>query len=251
MQRIIARLDIKGQNVVKGLHLEGLRVVGDPSELALTYHEQGADEILYIDVVASLYGRANILEVVRRTISKGVFVPLTVGGGVRNIEDIKMILRAGADKVAINTGAIKDPKFIQESSRVFGAQCIVGSIQANKWEAYFDGGRERSYKDVISWAKELESLGVGELLITSIDKDGTRCGLDYALIKAVTAAVRIPVVASSGAGSTSHVTKSLEGCEVSGICIGAALHYKSLSIFELKRDLLNLNVAVGQLTNVP
>ncbi len=171
--RIIPRLDIKGPNVIKGIDLEGLRVVGNPTELARKYYEEGADEILYIDIVASLYGRENILEVIKKTVSLGVLFLSQLEGGIRSIKDIQQILRAGADKVIINTAAIKNPNFIKEASNICGSQCIVGSIEAKKtadsWEAYTENGREKTGIDAIKWAQKLVELGVGELIITSID----------------------------------------------------------------------------------
>ena len=176
--RIIPRLDVKGPNVVKGIHLEGLRIVGKPAELAKKYYDQGADEILYIDIVASLYERNNLSDVVKEAISLGVFVPMSVGGGVRSLEDIQKLLNAGADKVAINTAATRNPALITEAAKRFGSQCIVGSIEAkkcgdNRWEAYIDNGREKTGLDAVEWAKKLVALGAGELLITSVDQEGT------------------------------------------------------------------------------
>src|SRR3989344_5086511 len=185
--RIISRLDIKGPNVVKGLKLEGLRIVGKPAELTKKYYQQGADEILYIDIVASLYERNNLSKVVKEAISLGVFVPMTVGGGVRSLEDIQKLLNAGADKVAINTAATRRPELITEAARRFGSQCIVGSIEAKKigpqkWEAYVDNGREKTGLDAVAWAVKLVELGAGELLITSVDRDGCESGYDLELM---------------------------------------------------------------------
>jgi len=173
--RIIPRLDIKGPNLVKGIHLEGLRVLGKPEDFAFQYYLDGADELLYMDVVASLYGRNNLLEIVRATAEK-IFIPLTVGGGIRSIEDIRNLLRAGADKVAINTAAINNPDLIKEAAKTFGSQCIVVSIEAKKkeggaYEAYTDNGREMTGVEVLSWAKRAVDLGAGEILVTSIDID--------------------------------------------------------------------------------
>ena len=178
--RIIPRLDVKGSNVIKGVHLECLRVVGDPETLATRYYNEGADELIYMDVVASLYGRNNLLHIVEQA-SQNIFIPLTVGGGIRSLDDIKRVLRAGADKVAINTYAVKNPAFITQAAQAFGAQCIVGSIEAkrvseHKWEIFTDNGRIETGLDAVTWARQLVSLGCGELLITSIDKEGTAGG---------------------------------------------------------------------------
>ena len=174
--RLIARLDIKGPNLIKGVHLEGLRVLGDPQEYASKYYAQGADELIYIDIVASLYGRSKLPEIVSRTV-ENIFIPLTVGGGIRNIDDVKELLRAGADKVAINTAAVQRPELISEISRRFGSQCMVLSIEAKKqsdglWEVYTDSGREKTGIDVVDWAEEGVSKGAGEILLTSIDAEG-------------------------------------------------------------------------------
>ncbi len=179
--RIIARLDVKGQNVIKGVHLECLRVIGKPGELAEKYYLEGADELLYIDIVASLYRRDNLLNIVNQASDK-IFIPFTVGGGIRTLEDIKEFLKAGADKVAINTAATKDPNLLAKAARMFGSQCIVLSIEAkfrndNKWEAFTDNGREKTGLDVVEWAKQGEELGAGEILLTSIDQEGTKKGL--------------------------------------------------------------------------
>ena len=178
--RLIARLDIKGQNLIKGIHLEGLRVIGSPNEHALRYYQQGADELIYMDCVASLYGRNHLGDIVRSA-AKDIFVPMTVGGGIRSVEDATQILRSGADKVAINTAAVKRPVLISEISYRFGSQCMVLSIEAKEvgsgcWEVYTDNGRERTGIDVIEWVKRGVNLGAGEVLLTSVDREGTRKG---------------------------------------------------------------------------
>ena len=187
--RIISRLDIKGGNVIKGIQFECLRVMGLPLELANYYYLQGADEIMYIDTVANLYGRSKIVEIVKQTSAK-IHIPLTAAGGVSKLSDIEDLLNAGADKVAINTAATKNPNFLKEASKIFGSQCIVSSIEAkkvkdNKWEAYVDSGRERTGLDVIDWSQKVQQLGIGEILLTSVDKDGTESGLDKELINEV------------------------------------------------------------------
>ena len=205
--RLISRLDIKGPNLIKGVHLEGLRVLGDPNDFATKYYKHNIDEILYIDSVASLYGRNNLSEILKKT-AENIFVPITAGGGLRSIDDVRNILRCGADKVAINSAAVKDPGLIQKVSSVFGSQCMVLSIQAKKisekkWEVLVESGREKTGIDVIDWAKEGVSLNAGEILLTSIDKEGTKSGFDLDLIKHVTSAISIPVIASGGMGNLS------------------------------------------------
>jgi cyclase len=237
--RLIPRLDIKGPNLIKGIHLEGLRVVGDPQQFARRYYEEGADELLYMDIVASLYGRNNLTEIVRRTASE-VFVPMTVGGGIRSVDDAKELLRAGADKVAINTAAVARPELIREVSRRFGSQCMVLSIEAKsvapgKWEAYTDNGRERTGLDVVSWARRAVELGAGEILVTSVDREGTRKGFDLDLVRAVSTSVPVPVIASGGMGMPEHMIQVLEkGC-ADAVAMADVLHYRRMFLPELKR----------------
>lgn len=237
--RVIARLDIKGPNLVKGVHLEGLRVIGDPAARARAYYEQGADELLYMDIVASLYGRNNLTAIVERT-AQDLFVPLTVGGGVRTLDDIKTLLRAGADKVAINTAAIKNPEFIREAASRFGSQCIVVSIEAQRrgpgqWEAFTDNGRERTGRDAFAWALQACELGAGELLMTSIDQEGTAKGFDLELTRRVSEAVPIPVIACGGAGSPEHVSQAVLEGKADAVCVAHLLHYDKCRIGDLKR----------------
>jgi len=241
--RIIARLDIKAPNLVKGIHLEGLRVIGDPAEHALRYYREGADELLYIDIVASLYQRNNLAELVAQT-AREIFVPLTVGGGIRSIEDINRLLRAGADKVAINTGAVRRPELISEASRVFGSQCIVVSIEAGRkkpggWEALTDNGREHTGLDAVEWACRAVELGAGELLLTSVDMEGTRKGMELDLIAQVGPRVGVPVIACGGAYSALDVSRALEkGADA--VALASLLHYKVESVDSLKRSLAAL-----------
>ena len=235
--RLFARLDVKGPNLVKGVHLEGLRVMGDPQEYARRYYEQGADELVYIDIVASLYGRNNLTEIVRRA-AHDVFVPMTVGGGIRSPEDVRDLLRAGADKVAINTAAVKRPELVTEVSRRFGSQCMVLSIEAKSqgqgtWEAYTDCGRERSGLDAIDWARRGVELGAGEILITSIDREGTRKGFDLPLVKAIASAVSVPVIASGGYGETRHLGEVVSQ-GVDAVAFADALHYGRTTIPQLR-----------------
>ena len=206
--RIIPRLDIKGPNLVKGIHLEGLRVLGKPSDFAKYYYENGADELMLMDVVASLYGRNSLHDIISET-AKNNFIPITVGGGIRSVKDIKNILRAGADKVCLNTAAIKNPEFIKKASREFGSSTILVSIEAikdnDKYQAFTDNGREYTGLDVFEWAQRIDELGAGELVITSVDKEGTGKGFDIELISKINNLVSIPVIAHGGAGKKEDV----------------------------------------------
>lgn len=198
--RIIPKLEVKGSNLIKGIHLEGLRVVGTPEEAALRYYREGADELIYMDIVASLYRRDNLLDVVRRT-AEQAFIPLTVGGGVRSLEDFRTLLRVGADKVAMNTAVVSRPDMITEAAEAFGSQCVVVSIEVirkgpGRWEPYTDNGRTPTGFDAVEWAVKAASLGAGEILLTSIDRDGTCKGYDLELVERITTAVPIPVIAS-------------------------------------------------------
>ena len=236
--RLIARLDIKGANLIKGIHLEGLRVVGDPQIHAAKYYQDGADEIVYMDTVASLYGRNNLVDVVSRA-TEHVFVPITVGGGIRSVEDARTLLRAGADKVAINTAAIKDPKLIRQLSDVWGSSTIVLSIEAkktgdNKWEAYTDNGRERTGLDVAQWAETGAKLGAGEIFVTSVDQEGTRKGFDCELVAEITKRIEIPVIASGGFGSLDHLSQLVKTAKPTGVAIADSLHYNRYSFEQIR-----------------
>jgi len=236
--RLIARLDIKGANLIKGIHLEGLRVVGDPQIHAAKYYQDGADEIIYMDTVASLYGRNNLVDVVSRA-TEHVFVPITVGGGIRSVEDARTLLRAGADKVAINTAAIKEPKLISQLSDVWGSSTIVLSIEAkktgdNKWEAYTDNGRERTGLDVGQWAETGAKLGAGEIFVTSVDQEGTRKGFDCELVAEITKRVEIPVIASGGFGSLDHLSQLVKTAKPTGVAIADSLHYNRYSFEQIR-----------------
>ncbi len=239
--RIIPRLDIKGPNVIKGVHLECLRIVGNPEVLATKYYSEGADEIIYMDIVASLYGRRNLIDIVEK-VSEDIFIPLTAGGGVRSLEDINNLLRAGADKVAINSWLIQNPDFVDTSVKLFGSQCIVGSIEAKRmpsgeWMAFYNNGREFSGKDAIKWAKELAGRGIGELLVTSIDQEGTRRGYDYELIAKISSIVDIPVVASGGAGTLQDIEDIIYKGKADAVAIASLFHYNDLKIGEVKKFL--------------
>lgn len=245
--RLIARLDIKSSNLIKGVHLEGLRVIGDPQEYARRYYEQGADELLYIDIVASLYGRSKLTEIVRKA-AHDVFVPLTVGGGIRTVDDVRDLLRAGADKVAINTAAVRRPELIGEVSRRFGAQCIVLSIEAKQqssthWEVYTDCGREKSGLDAVDWARRGVELGVGEILVTSIDCEGTRKGFDNALVAAISSAVDVPVIASGGFGQPVHLREVVDA-GADAVAFADALHYGRSSLPDIRRMAGDFGIAV-------
>lgn len=236
--RLIARMDIKGPNLIKGVHLEGLRVIGEPRAFARHYYDQGVDEIIYMDVVASLYGRNSLHDIVSRA-ARDVFVPLTVGGGIRTVDDVRELLRAGADKIAINTAAIKRPNLIREIAQVFGSQCIVLSIEAkrtgeNSWEAYTDNGREKTGIQVLDWARAGVAMGAGEIMITSVDQEGTGKGFDTQLMRAVSDAVSVPVIASGGMGSTEHLISVAKDGHADAVAIASVLHYKRSSIPEIR-----------------
>ena len=244
-KRLIARLDVKNQFVIKGIHLEGLRKIGDPNEIAKDYYDQGIDEIVFMDGVASLYGRNNLFHIIEKA-CENVFIPITIGGGIRSIENIGEALKAGADKIALNTQAIKTPEIVSQAAKIYGSQCIVGSIEAKskgdgKWEAYTDNGREPSGLDVIEWAVELERLGAGELMITSIDQEGTKKGFEIDLIKKITDLVSIPVIASGGAGKVEHIEQLVENTDVSGIALASILHYKLDTISSIKNRINSKN----------
>lgn len=246
--RLIARLDIKGPNLIKGVHLEGLRVIGDPQQYARRYYEQGADELLYIDIVASLYGRNNLREIVSRT-AQDVFVPLTVGGGIRTVDDVGELLRAGADKVAINTAAVARPALIQEVARRFGSQCMVLSIEAKRqapgrWEVYTDCGRERSGLDVLEWARRAVDLGAGEILLTSIDQEGTRKGFDNELVRAVTDVSNVPVIASGGMGEIAHMLSIVEQGHADAVAMADVLHYERMTLPMIRKAALDAGIEV-------
>lgn len=230
--RIIPRLDIKGPNLVKGIHLEGLRVLGKPSDFAKYYYEQGADEILFMDVVASLYERNSLHDIITET-AKSLFIPLTVGGGLRTIEDIKQVLRAGADKVVLNTAAIKDPQFIKKAASIFGSSTIVVAIEAikqseGKYLAYTDNAREYTGVDAIEWAAKAEELGAGEILITAVDKEGTGKGYDLELIQLIAKNASIPVIAHGGAGCKEDVIEVFKKTNIDALAIASILHYEFL-----------------------
>jgi cyclase len=230
--RVIPRLDIKGPNLVKGIHLEGLRVLGRPEDFASFYYQQGADELIYQDVVASLYERNSLHDFISRTV-KDIFIPLTVGGGLRSLEDISAVLSAGADKVAINTAAIRNPKLISEAALRFGASTIVVAIESIRqpdgtWQAYTDNGREYTGMDSVTWAQKAEALGAGEILATSVDRDGTGDGYDHEMTKRIADAVSIPVIAHGGPGNVSHVADVIQSTGIDAVAIASLLHYDAV-----------------------
>ena len=247
--RIIPRLDIKGTNLVKGIHLEGLRVLGDPEYFAHEYYKMGADELIYQDVVASLYQRNSILDQINK-VNKKVFIPLSVGGGIRKITDIKKILSAGADKVVINTAAIKDPDFITNAARIFGSSTIVISIEVSKerdgnYYAFTDNGRERTGKNAFAWAKEVEKRHAGEILLTSVDRDGTGTGFDENLVKKIAHDSKIPIIAHGGASNNKDIIDIFKNTKSSAVAISSMLHYSLMNKDKKKqflyKDTGNLN----------
>ncbi len=236
--RLIARLDIKGPNLIKGVHLEGLRVIGSPAEHALRYYEQGVDELLYMDCVASLYGRNHLGDIVRSA-AENIFVPMTVGGGIRSVDDATQILRVGADKVAVNTAAVANPKIISDIALRFGSQCMVLSVEAKqiapqRWEVYTDNGRERTGLDVIDWVKRGVSMGAGEILLTSIDREGTRKGFDIDLVSAVTSEVSVPVIASGGMGQAEDCVAVASDGGADAIAMADILHYERATVGDIR-----------------
>jgi cyclase len=239
LTRIIPRLDIKSGNLVKGIHLEGLRVLGKPEVFARTYYEQGADELLFVDVVASLYGRNSLLDIIERTANE-IFIPLCVAGGLRTLDDIRAVLRAGADKIALNTAAIARPELISEAARHFGSSTIVVSIEAirvgqGRWEALTDNGREKTGLDAVEWAKRVANLGAGELLVTSIDQEGTGRGYDIELTSSIANAVTVPVIACGGAGTMRHVSDVLES-GATAAAMASLLHYNAIRHRDMRED---------------
>lgn len=240
-RRIIAKLDIKGPNLVKGIHMEGLRVIGNPELFAKYYYEKGIDEIIYQDVVASLFQRNSIIKTIKKT-AKKTLVPLTVGGGIRSLNDIYEILNSGADKVSINTITIKKPNFIDLASKKFGSSTIIVAIEASKflngkYYALTDNGREETNKEVVQWAKEVEQRGAGEILLTSIDNEGTGDGFDIELSNLVSKAVKIPVIAHGGAGKYEDVKKILSSTKIDGVAISSLFHYSSIK--KIKNNYIN------------
>lgn len=231
--RIIPKLEIKGENLVKGIRFDGLRVLGSPHRIAKHYYDHGADELIYVDIVASLYDRNNLLDIVTKTASD-IFIPLTVGGGIRTLDDIQNALLAGADKVAINTAAIKEPSFIRKAANRFGSSTIVVQIETQKraegkYEAFTDNGRESTGFDALEWAKQVIDLGAGEILLTSVDRDGTGMGIDLSLVQIISDASNVPVVVGGGVGKIQDAVEAIQTNRIDGLTIASCFHYEQLN----------------------
>ncbi|KQX19536.1 MULTISPECIES: imidazole glycerol phosphate synthase subunit HisF [unclassified Sphingomonas] len=241
--RVVARIDVKNEWVIKGIHLEGLRKVGEPVEMAKAYYDAGIQEIMFMDAVASLYDRNNLFHIIERA-CENVFVPIAIGGGLRSLGDVAKALDAGADKVVINTGAVRNIQLVTDIATRFGSQCIIGSIEAKRtaqgWEAYIDNGREPTGLDVMDWARRLEDAGIGELLITSIDQEGTKRGFDVALIEAVHGATSRPIIVSGGYGAPAHLDALFDRTDPSAIAFASALHYREASVDQLLSEVARL-----------
>ncbi|MGI6412915.1 MAG: imidazole glycerol phosphate synthase subunit HisF [Syntrophomonadaceae bacterium] len=247
-KRIIPCLDVHNGRVVKGVNFVNLRDAGDPVELAVYYDREGADEVVFLDISASYEQRKTMVEVVRDT-AREVFIPLAVGGGISNMDDIRNILKAGADKVSINSAAVKEPSIISEGARKFGSQCIVVAIDARRspngsWEVYINGGRVPTGLDALQWAKKAENLGAGEILLTSMDKDGTKDGYDLELTSAISSQVRIPVIASGGAGNLEHLYEAIDEGRADAVLCASIFHYGEYTIREAKQYLANKGVPI-------
>lgn len=248
--RLIARLDIRNANLIKTINLEGVRRVGDPNQRAIQYYRDGIDEILYMDVVASLYDRKYLGDIVERT-AENVFVPITGGGGVRSLTDVEEMLRHGADKVAINSAATRDPDLISQVADRFGSQCMVLSIEAKRngpdsWEVYRDGGREHTGLDVVEWAVKGQERGAGEILLTSIDQEGMARGFDCQLIRAVSESVTIPVIASGGMGSPSDAVMAVEKGKADAVAMAYVLHYDKHDVADIRQSMSDADIEVRQ-----
>ncbi|QNJ06662.1 imidazole glycerol phosphate synthase/ cyclase subunit [Synechococcus sp. MEDNS5] len=253
--RLIPCLDVAAGRVVKGINFVGLRDAGDPVELACRYSQAGADELVFLDIAASHEGRATLVDLVRRT-SEQVTIPFTVGGGIGSVEAITELLRAGADKVSLNSSAVRRPELVKEGAERFGCQCIVVAIDARRrdgggWDVYVKGGRENTGLDAVDWAREVARLGAGEILLTSMDGDGTQAGYDLDLTRAVAEAVPVPVIASGGAGTLDHIAAALDqgpsGGHASAALLASLLHDGVLSVQEIKNDLLRRGLAIRPL----
>ncbi|HUM14167.1 MAG TPA: imidazole glycerol phosphate synthase subunit HisF [Candidatus Nitrosotalea sp.] len=267
-KRLIPCLDVKDGRVVKGVRFLELRDAGDPVAAALAYDAQGADELVFLDITASHEGRATMLDVVRRT-AEGIYMPLTVGGGIRSLEDIRTLLRAGADKVSLNTAAVERPALVSEAARAFGSQCIVVAIDAKasvavrgaaegepsgykgeasrgkaSWEVFTHGGRRPTGRDAVEWAREVERLGAGEILLTSMDRDGTGEGYDLALTRAVSDAVSVPVIASGGVGRLEHLRDGVVEGRADAVLVASLFHFGQHTVLEAKRYLADQGVPV-------
>ena len=252
-KRIIPCLDVADGRVVKGVNFVGLRDAGDPVELACRYSASGADELVFLDIAASHQGRATLVDLVQRT-AEAVTIPFTVGGGISSVEGITELLRAGADKISLNSSAVREPELVSRGAERFGCQCIVVAIDARRregaepgWDVYVKGGRENTGLDAVAWARRVVELGAGEILLTSMDGDGTQAGYDLALTRAVAEAVEVPVIASGGAGCIDHIAQALEGGKASAALLASLLHDGVLTVEEIKVDLLGRGLNVRPL----
>lgn len=239
--RVISRLDIKNGFVIKGIHLEGLRKVGDPLELCTSYYKEGIDEIIFMDAVASYYGRNNLFDVIDQA-GRNSFVPMCIGGGLKTIVDVDSAFQSGADKVSINTGIIRNPQFIKEITLKYGAQALVCSIEAKRngngsWECYAENGREPTGLNVMDWIVKAQEYGVGEFLITSVDQEGTKRGFDIELYKTARKISKVPIIASGGAGKIDHIKQVYEEAGVQAAAVASLLHYKMTTVYEIKKTL--------------
>lgn len=246
--RIIPCLDVKDGRVVKGVHFENLREAGDPVEHASFYSRENADEIVFLDISATIEGRKTMVDVVKK-VSDVVFIPMTVGGGIKSVEDIEELLKGGADKVSINTSAVRKPEIIKEGAKRFGSQCIIVAIDAkrikkNRWEVYIESGKTPTGLDVVEWAKKVQDLGAGEILLTSIDMDGTQKGYDIELTKAVAESVSIPVIASGGAGTLEHMSDVIINGKASAVLLASLLHFRKYTIRQIKEFLKERGIEV-------
>jgi len=247
-KRIIPCLDVKNGRVVKGVHFKNLRDAGDPVENATFYSKEGADELVFLDITATIENRKTVVEMVKSTARK-VFIPFTVGGGIRGIKDIEILLKSGADKISINTAAVKNPKLIEEASHKFGSQCIVVAIDAKRitrcqWEVYINAGNTQTGIDAVKWAKKVEKLGAGEILLTSMDRDGTKDGYDIELTRAISEAVNIPVIASGGAGNLKHLYEALTKGKADAVLAASIFHYRTYTIRQTKEYLKKRGIPV-------
>ncbi len=247
-KRIIPCLDVTAGRVVKGVNFVELRDAGDPVEIARRYNDQGADEITFLDITASSDKRDIILHIIE-AVSSQVFIPLTVGGGVRTVEDVRRLLNAGADKVSINTSAVKNPQLVAEASNRYGSQCIVVAIDAKqvgpeRWEVFIHGGRDATGLDAVSWAKKMESFGAGEILLTSMDRDGTQSGFDLKLTRCISDLVNIPVIASGGVGNLQHMADGVLKGHADAVLAASIFHYGTYTITEAKQYMAERNIPV-------
>ena len=243
--RLIGRIDIKNEFVIKGIHLEGLRKLGNPNEFASRYFHEGIDEIVFHDAVASLYERNNIFDVIEKACEQ-IFIPIIISGGIRSLKDIELALKSGADKVAINTQAVKNPSFINEAAKSFGSQCIVGAIDCKKnnndWEVLTEGGREYTGLNAYDWALKLQDFGIGELILTSVDMEGTKKGFDLEITNKISSSLKVPVIASGGAGTTQDIVNLAKNSEVTGIATASILHYNIENVTNIKKALTESNI---------